>query len=794
MATETRPAPAVTAPAARATAPNPSGRHASDLIRLVAGAAVLAFCAFSAREGQVGLTESSAFSLINRLPGFLEDPFRVVELAALAAGVVAPLWALVTRRLRLARDLAAAAVIAWLLAEVVERIVERSHPEGLLQGVEVRGIEVSGLGFPAVTVAVAAALAAVASPYLTRVPRRVAWALVVLVAIARVFVGAHLPLDAIAGGAVGWMAGALVHLAFGSPGGRPTLAAVSDALARAGLPIADLAPVGLGRRGSTMFAGHAADRSEVFCRAVGRDERDVETVDKIWRSLALRDQRDQPFFTSLQSVEHEAYLGLLAARAGVRTPVSRITAGFEGGAVLAQDRAAGTRLATLDPSSVDDRVLDDVWRNVAAVRAAQLAHGALRAENVFVDGDTTCLVDWGDGRTAADELRQAEDVAELLVSLAVRFGADRAVASATRVLGEHALVPVLPLLQPAVLSSTTRRQAHAHKGLIDEVRAEAAKAAGVEEPKLQPLTRIRPEVLLSCLILALAVYFLVPQLGEAGEAWSAIADANLAWVAVAVAFGLLTFPSGAIAQNGAVTQRIPLTRTTILQVAAAFASRITPASIGTLAVRVRYLQRCGLDPEGAVTGTALNSVSGGIARVVAIVIAIPFVGTSGFGDSGITLPDGWVLLAAAVLVGVVAGVIFLTAFGHRLLRPVIRAFGELRDVLRRPAKAIALLGGALGVIVFNTLCFGAALAAVNAHVSPSTVVVSYVLGSTVGGAAPTPGGLGAVEAALVASLTAAGIDPSSAVAGVLVFRLITYWLPILLGYLSLRALRRQGLL
>jgi undecaprenyl-diphosphatase len=796
VATPTRPAPAVTAPAsAPATAPNPSERHASDLIRLVAGALVLSLTALAVREGQVGLTESSLFRLINQLPSFLEDPLRVLELAALAAGVAVPLYALLTRRLSLARDLAAAAVLAWGLAEIIERVVERGHPEGLLNGVEIRGIDVSGFGFPAVTVAVAAGLAAVASPYLTRVPRAVAWSLVALVAIARVFVGAHLPGDAVAGWAVGWIAGALVHLAFGSPVGRPTLAAVSDALARAGLTVGDLAPVGLGRRGSTMFSGHADDGTEVFCRAIGRDERDVETIDKLWRSLALRDQRDQPFFTSQQAVEHEAYLGLLAARAGVRTPAVRITAGFDGGAVLAQDRAPGDRLsARAGDGDVDDAVLDDVWRNLAAVRGAHLAHGALRAENVFVDGTTTWLVDWGDGRAAAEDHRQAEDVAELLMSLAVRVGASRAVAGAARVLGADALVPVLPLLQPAVLSSPTRKQVKAHKGLIDEVRAEAAKAAGVEEPKLQPLTRIRPEVLASCLILGLAVYFLVPQLGEAGQAWQAIIHANVAWVATAVAFGLLTFPVGAISQNGAVARRLPLTRTTVLQMAAAFASRITPASLGTLAVRVRYLQRCGLDSEGAVTGTALNSVAGGLARILAIAIAIPLVGTSGFGDRGINLPNGWLILAAVVALGVVAGVIVFTAFGHRLLRPVIRAFVELREVLKQPAKATALLGGALGVIVLNTLCFGAALAAVNANVSPSTVIVVYVLGSTVGGAAPSPGGLGVVEAALVAGLTAAGVDPSDAVAGTLVFRLITYWLPIPLGWFSLQRLRREGLL
>jgi uncharacterized protein (TIRG00374 family) len=146
------------------------------------------------------------------------------------------------------------------------------------------------------------------------------------------------------------------------------------------------------------------------------------------------------------------------------------------------------------------------------------------------------------------------------------------------------------------------------------------------------------------------------------------------------------------------------------------------------------------------------------------------------------------------IVGAVAGVIFFTAVGRRLVQPVRRAFKELAVVIRDPAKALALLGGALAVILLNIICFAAALAAVDAHVGLSTAIVVYLGGSTVGGAAPTPGGLGAVEAALVAGLTAAGVDASLGVAGVLTFRLLTYWLPIPLGYAALRTLRREGLL
>ncbi len=73
----------------------------------------------------------------------------------------------------------------------------------------------------------------------------------------------------------------------------------------------------------------------------------------------------------------------------------------------------------------------------------------------------------------------------------------------------------------------------------------------------------------------------------------------------------------------------------------------------------------------------------------------------------------------------------------------------------------------------------------------ATVGAVYLVGSAVASAAPTPGGLGAIEAALVGGLVAAGLETAVAVPAVLLFRLATFWLPILPGWLSFRWLQRQ---
>jgi uncharacterized protein (TIRG00374 family) len=124
--------------------------------------------------------------------------------------------------------------------------------------------------------------------------------------------------------------------------------------------------------------------------------------------------------------------------------------------------------------------------------------------------------------------------------------------------------------------------------------------------------------------------------------------------------------------------------------------------------------------------------------------------------------------------------------------PTLRAGRELAAVLRRPGKAAQLLGGSAGVTLTYALTLACCLAAFGAQVPLASTVAVYLAGAAVASVSPTPGGLGAMEAALVAGLTAMGAATGPAVAGVLAFRLLTFWLPILTGWLAYRALRASG--
>lgn len=149
---------------------------------------------------------------------------------------VITILALLVRRQKLARDLFVGGSLAWLLSKPIKAFFARGRPRLLLDAVTIRGDIAAGLGFPSGHVAVASALATVAGPYLTTRARRTSWVLVWLVALGRVYVGVHFPLDVIGGAALGWAVGTAVHILWGAPDYLPP----REAIRRAGLSPADL--------------------------------------------------------------------------------------------------------------------------------------------------------------------------------------------------------------------------------------------------------------------------------------------------------------------------------------------------------------------------------------------------------------------------------------------------------------------------------------------------------------------------------------------------------------------------
>jgi membrane-associated phospholipid phosphatase len=197
-------------------------RRWSDLLRLGGGIAVLLLASAGVHSDRVDDPERTVFRAVNGLPlpGWLYPAiWLLMQGGNIGAVPVVALLAVVTRRLRMALDMALAGGAIYLIAKLVKEVIQRGRPQTLLDDVHIRGEAARGLGYVSGHSAVAVALAAVAAPYLPRWGRWLAWSLAVAVLLARMYVGAHLPLDVLGGAALGYAAAALVHVALGVPTG-----------------------------------------------------------------------------------------------------------------------------------------------------------------------------------------------------------------------------------------------------------------------------------------------------------------------------------------------------------------------------------------------------------------------------------------------------------------------------------------------------------------------------------------------------------------------------------------------
>jgi undecaprenyl-diphosphatase len=152
----------------------------------------------------VHLFEEKLFTMVNDLPDRIYTPvWLVMQLGALGAAPATGAAAWIAGNRQLAFRLVAAGSATWALSKVVKRLVGRARPASLLPATHVRGSQATGPGYLSGHAGVAVALGVAAAPHVDRSRRVLIAGLIPAVALARVYVGAHLPLDIVGGAALG---------------------------------------------------------------------------------------------------------------------------------------------------------------------------------------------------------------------------------------------------------------------------------------------------------------------------------------------------------------------------------------------------------------------------------------------------------------------------------------------------------------------------------------------------------------------------------------------------------------
>jgi len=656
---------------------------------------------------------------------------------------------------------------------------------------------VPGDGFPS-TVYIAGLTAgfSVLAPWLNRRWRRFAWVLIAVFLLVRTIDGIVVPIDGVLVVALGYAIGAGTVLLFGAPDRRPKGEDIVAALGRHGVQLSELSEADIPARNSTPWFATTTDGDRLFVKVVGPEERAADVLYRSWRAVRLKGVGDSPpFLTVRRKVEHEAAVALAAWAGGVRTP-KLVAAGDVGinSMLLAYEAVVGRSLDTIETVSVN--TIPAVWEQVAVLHDRRIAHRNLSLGNVVVaeDGDIW-LTGFGFAELAADDAQLSTDVAQLLAATSVQIGPERAVAAAAQVLEPEAFEGAAPRLQPAALGSSTSAALKEHKGLLTDLQDEVRAEAGIEKIELEKLERINLRAVITALMLGLAFYFLIPQLADVSL--DDIREADWGWFPLIILFSFLTYVGATINMMGSVPDRLGAMSTMEAQIGASFVNRISPVKVGGMATNLRYLQKSGVDSPVAVAGIGVSNVVGFIVHMTLLVVFVTTAGRSA--AETISLPTGQAVLVGLVVVMTLAGAVLLVPYGRRLvldrLWPIIKkSVVGIGNVATRPSKVLALFGGSFLITTSYILALWYSIQAFGGDISFVRVGAVYLAGQALAQAAPTPGGIGAAEAALIAGLTAFGLDAEVAVPAVFLYRFATFWLPVLPGWIAVRHLLRVGAL
>lgn len=292
------------------------------------------------------------------------------------------------------------------------------------------------------------------------------------------------------------------------------------------------------------------------------------------------------------------------------------------------------------------------------------------------------------------------------------------------------------------------------------------------------------------IVLVLFLYVVIPQFGGLRASFEVMAAA--AWLPLLVASGVMavTFIVAALLYIVLSPRHLPFWRTVCIQVASAFTNRLLPAGLGALTLYVQYLRRQGYSGAQAVAIGTLNNGVGIVAHGLLLIILFVF-----FDDAVPSVPWSLPSSSAYVLTGLLilcmVTLLSVGAIRRFILRTIRDVFAALADYRSRPWRIV------LGVCVTTclTLLYVAVLVfsarAAGLQLSVSQLFAVFTIGMFAATVTPTPGGLVGAEAGLVAGMAAYGTDPAMALAVALLFRLITYWLPILPGLVMFLFVRRR---
>lgn len=548
---------------------------------------------------------------------------------------------------------------------------------------------------------------------------------------------------------------------------------------------------------SRVYAMTTVEGSRFDVMVLDGDRQVLGFLNRLWHSLRVRGFEQQSSLSLRSAAERAALLSMTADVSGVRTPRVVGIAEAQDSMLLIQEHIDGVvSLRDLPDALLSDDILRELWRSLRQAHSSGLAHRAITSDVILVRVDQgkplVWISGWSFGEVAATELVRRIDLAQLAGLLALRVGPERTMTTAVEVLPAEDISAMGPLLQPVVLPQSTREAMRQDRKLLDGLRQALIERLPQAEVEPERLRRFDARTIIMTTLIVVAGVVIMTTLNFE-QIVEAIRSAQPWWVAIAFALGLASWTGSGLALIAFSPTRLPWWKTFKVQAASSFVALAAPAGVGPAALNLRLLTRNGVATSLAIATVALVQVSQVIITVLLLLLLSLFTG------NGQLINDLPAETITYVFIGVVALAVILAAIPQvrrwisAKVRPVIQqVWPRLIQVLGQPSRLILGFVGNVIQTMTYVLAFQACLAAFGQQLSLIQVAVIYLIGNTFGAAVPTPGGVGAVEFALITGLSGAGIPTAIATSVTILFRALTYWARIPIGWVAMRQLQRDG--
>lgn len=535
-----------------------------------------------------------------------------------------------------------------------------------------------------------------------------------------------------------------------------------------------------------------ADGTAYHAAVLDADKQIVGMLAGVWDKIRLRTATRHAESTIGEQAEQIMLMELTARDNGL-VPERTVRVGStDTSYLIAFEVTEGIPLSDDRCSEISDEALDGFWHTLELAHNRGISHGNITTDCVVLNANHLEINHWESGTIAGSEVARRVDMAQGLAMLAVTVGAQRAIESARRCLSPDLLISTAPMLQRAILPHETT-SAFTDKSDLQKLRDLIVEDFG-EDIEVEPMQihRFSVKTVVTVAIGLVAVYLLLGSINF-DDLKETVSHAKPIWLIVAFAFSLLTYLGAGLMLKNFTAENLSLRDTTFVQLAASVVSLVAPAGIGHAALNLRYLQKQKVAMPIAVATVSVVQVFQFLTTVIFLIVLALMTGDIGM----LEIPSSSILVAIGLIVLLIVAMFLIRPVRNWILekiRPYIdQIWPRMVWLGTHPRRILWGVISALILTIGYVGAFSASLFAFDYSLPIVTLAITYLVSNSVGSVVPSPGGIGPIEAALTGGLTLAGVPYSVAFSAAIVYRVLTFWAPVPLGWICLRFLQKKDI-